>query len=55
MMPMQAGDVNQTWASVERLKTDYNYKPSRIDPIAINIIMDIITDITMVMEIQILK
>ena len=28
MMPMQAGDVNQTWASVERLKCDYNYKPS---------------------------
>ena len=28
MMPMQAGDVNQTWASVERLKTDYNYMPS---------------------------
>ena len=28
MMPMQAGDVNQTWASVERLKTDYNYIPS---------------------------
>jgi UDP-glucuronate 4-epimerase len=28
MMPMQAGDVNQTWANVERLKTDYNYKPS---------------------------
>ncbi len=28
MMPMQAGDVNQTWASVERLKTDYNYVPS---------------------------
>ena len=28
MMPMQAGDVNQTWASVERLKTDYNYTPS---------------------------
>jgi len=27
MMPMQAGDVNQTWASVERLKCDYNYKP----------------------------
>ena len=27
MMPMQAGDVNQTWSSVERLKTDYNYKP----------------------------
>ena len=28
MMPMQPGDVNQTWASVERLKADYNYKPS---------------------------
>jgi UDP-glucuronate 4-epimerase len=28
MMPMQAGDVNQTWANVAHLKTDYNYKPS---------------------------
>ena len=28
MMPMQAGDVNQTWASVERLKYDYNYMPN---------------------------
>ncbi len=28
MMPMQAGDVNQTWANVERLKTDYDYQSS---------------------------
>ena len=28
LMPMQAGDVNQTWANVARLKTDYNYEPS---------------------------
>jgi UDP-glucuronate 4-epimerase len=28
MMPMQAGDVNQTWANVAHLKTDYNYEPS---------------------------
>ena len=28
MMPMQAGDVNQTWANVEHLKTDYDYQPS---------------------------
>tara|TARA_B100000768_G_C11023028_1_gene266907 strand:- start:372 stop:521 length:150 start_codon:yes stop_codon:yes gene_type:complete len=28
MMPMQAGYVNQTWAIVECLKADYNYKPS---------------------------
>ena len=28
MMPMQAGAVNQTWANVARLKTDYNYEPS---------------------------
>ena len=28
MMPMQAGDVNQTWANVGHLITDYNYKPS---------------------------
>jgi len=28
MMPMQAGDVNQTWANVKRLKTDYDYEPS---------------------------
>ena len=28
MMPMQAGDVNQTWANVAHLKIDYDYKPS---------------------------
>ena len=28
MMPMQAGDVNQTWANVARLKTDFDYQPS---------------------------
>ena len=28
MMPMQAGDVNQAWANVTHLKTDYHYKPS---------------------------
>ncbi len=28
MLPMQAGDVNQTWADVSRLEKDYNYKPN---------------------------
>jgi len=28
LMPMQAGDVNQTWANVGQLKTDYDYEPS---------------------------
>jgi len=28
MMPMQAGDVNQTWANVAHLKTDFDYQPS---------------------------
>lgn len=28
MMPMQAGDVNQTWANVTHLNTDYDYEPS---------------------------
>jgi len=28
MLPMQAGDVNQTWADVSKLKNDYNYKPN---------------------------
>lgn len=28
MLPMQPGDVNRTWANVERLKTDYDYQPS---------------------------
>ena len=28
MMPMQSGDVNQTWANVAHLKTDYDYIPS---------------------------
>ena len=27
MMPMQAGDVNQTFANISNLKRDYNYKP----------------------------
>ncbi|CAM1366772.1 Protein CapI [Tenacibaculum sediminilitoris] len=27
MMPMQMGDVRKTWANVEGLITDYNYKP----------------------------
>ena len=28
MLPMQAGDVNQTWADVSQLQKDYNYKSS---------------------------
>ncbi len=28
MLPMQAGDVNQTWADVEELKFKYGYNPS---------------------------
>ena len=28
MLPMQAGDVSQTWADVSRLQKDYNYKPN---------------------------
>ena len=28
MLPMQAGDVHQTWADVSRLQNDYNYKPN---------------------------
>ena len=28
MFPMQAGDVNQTWADVSKLQKDYNYKPN---------------------------
>lgn len=28
MMPMQAGDVTQTWANVENLRKDYQYQPS---------------------------
>ena len=27
ILPMQAGDVNQTWADVSRLQNEYNYKP----------------------------
>ena len=27
MLPMQAGDVNQTWADLSKLQKDYNYKP----------------------------
>lgn len=27
MLPMQAGDVNQTWADVSKLQSDYDYKP----------------------------
>ena len=28
MLPMQEGDVYQTWADVSRLQKDYNYKPN---------------------------
>tara|TARA_A200000113_G_scaffold225910_1_gene248670 strand:- start:52 stop:1083 length:1032 start_codon:yes stop_codon:yes gene_type:complete len=28
MLPMQAGDVHQTWADVSSLQKDYNYKPN---------------------------
>jgi UDP-glucuronate 4-epimerase len=28
MLPMQAGDVNQTWADVSQLQKDYDYKSS---------------------------
>ena len=28
MLPMQAGDVQQTWADVSRLQEDYHYKPN---------------------------
>ena len=28
MLPMQAGDVNKTWADVSRLQKDYNYEPN---------------------------
>jgi UDP-glucuronate 4-epimerase len=28
MMPMQAGDVKQTYADVSKLKDDYNYQPN---------------------------
>ena len=28
MMPMQPGDVNQTWADVQALKSDYEYQPN---------------------------
>ena len=28
MLPMQAGDVRQTWAEVTKLQKDYNYKPN---------------------------
>ena len=28
MLPMQAGDVNQTWADVSKLQNDYYYKPN---------------------------
>ena len=27
MLPMQAGDVNQTWADINELKKDYKYSP----------------------------
>lgn len=28
MLPMQAGDVNQTWADITQLQRDYDYQPS---------------------------
>ena len=40
MMPMQAGDVNQTWANVERLKTDYDYQPSTALEVGVEAFVD---------------
>ena len=40
MMPIQAGDVNQTWASVEHLKTDYDYQSSTPLEIGLNAFVD---------------
>jgi UDP-glucuronate 4-epimerase len=28
MLPMQAGDVFQTWADVSKLQKDYDYRPN---------------------------
>ena len=28
LLPLQAGDVNQTWADLSSLKQDYHYKPN---------------------------
>lgn len=28
MLPLQAGDVNKTWADLSSLQEDYNYKPT---------------------------
>ena len=28
MLPIQPGDVSKTWANVDKLVNDYNYKPS---------------------------
>jgi UDP-glucuronate 4-epimerase len=39
-MPIQAGDVNQTWASVEHLKTDYDYQSSTPLEIGLNAFVD---------------
>lgn len=29
MLPMQAGDLDQTWADVSHLQQDYNYKSTK--------------------------
>jgi len=40
MMPIQAGDVNQTWASVEHLKMDYDYVPSTALEVGVEAFVD---------------
>ena len=40
MMPMQAGDVNQTWANVEHLKADYDYQPSTALEVGVEAFVD---------------
>ena len=40
MLPMQAGDVHQTWADVSRLHKDYDYKSNTLVDKGIEIFLD---------------
>jgi len=40
MMPMQDGDVATTWANVDDLINDYNYKPNTPIDVGVNYFVD---------------
>ena len=40
MLPMQPGDVNQTWADVSKLQSDYDYEPTTSVDVGVSTFME---------------